>query len=381
MQFALDRLRIARLAVLPRRFGEWWLGEFLNLLPERIVEFLSGRGRTSLVVVTGEGHVTLEQLSSTRVPIASERLASSDNALAEIDRFLRSRGLERKDVDIGLRLPAESVFCRQLRLPVEAVNAIDVIVAQDLAKKTPFKPEDIYCDHAAPERVDGNKIAVWQWITRRQYVHQALLPLKIDVAHLAFVVFDRSGEGQPAPFINLQPSAQSGNSWRQRAAVGLCCSAVFFALVAGGLKYWNQQTAIDRLDAQIAAISSKAQQVRALVDQLQEKKNALLRLRLQRSEKPGLIDLWEETTRVLPSHSWLIEFRLAETVGKREDQVSITGFSNAAPSLVGIIDSSPLFFDAALTSPIAFDATEGRERFALQAKVRAPDAFKETAAR
>ena len=97
------------------------------------------------------------------------------------------------------------------------------------------------------------------------------------------------------------------------------------------------------------------------------------------ARRRGLIDLWEETTRVLPSHSWLTEFRLVETMGKREEQVTISGFSNAAPSLVGIIDSSPLFFDAALTAPIAFDATEGRERFALQAKVKMPAAFKEAA--
>ncbi len=42
------------------------------------------------------------------------------------------------------------------------------------------------------------------------------------------------------------------------------------------------------------------------------------------------------------------------------------------------IDSSPMFFDAALTSPIAMDGTGGRERFAIQAKVRIPDALKET---
>ncbi len=114
-------------------------------------------------------------------------------------------------------------------------------------------------------------------------------------------------------------------------------------------------------------------------DRVRRVTRALLRLRLQRSETPGVIDLWEEATRVLPSHSWLTEFRLVETVGKREEQIAILGFSNAAPSLVGIIDGSPLFFDAALTSSIAFDAAEGRERFALQAKVKMPDVFKEAA--
>jgi general secretion pathway protein L len=112
---------------------------------------------------------------------------------------------------------------------------------------------------------------------------------------------------------------------------------------------------------------------------LHEQKNALLRLRLQRGDAPRLIELWQEATGVLPSHSWLTEFRLVEVAGKREGQVALFGFSSAAPSLVGLLDGSPLFFDAALTAPIAFDASEGRERFALQAKVRQPEAFKEAA--
>jgi hypothetical protein len=47
-------------------------------------------------------------------------------------------------------------------------------------------------------------------------------------------------------------------------------------LLAVGLRYWNQQAALDRLDAQISATGKKAQQVRALADQLQDKKTALL---------------------------------------------------------------------------------------------------------
>jgi general secretion pathway protein L len=379
MQISFGRLEIARLPVLLRRLGGWWLTEFLNLFPERTKEFLSGRGRALLVVAADQDGATLELLNGARISTASERVTPANDVLAEIDRFLRSHGLEPKDVDVGLRLPADNVFCRQLLLPAEAISAIDAIVAQDLARKTPFKSEDIYCDHAALEGSDGKKVMVWQWIVRRKHVDETLLAFKIDIEQLAFIVCDRPTAGRPAPFINLRPKAHARNSWEQRTAWVLCCSAVGFALLAGGLKYWNQQTAIDRLETQVAAASGKAQQVRVLVDQLQEKKSVLLRLRLQRSETPGLVDLWEEVTRVLPSHSWLIEFRLVETAGKREEQVVISGFSSAAPSLVGIIDSSPLFFDAALTSPIAVDATEGRDRFALQAKVKMPDAFKEAA--
>ena len=184
---------------------------------------------------------------------------------------------------------------------------------------------------------------------------------------------------QPEPRISLRSRVRTRRSWWHRTVAGLCGCALGLALLAGGLKYWNQQIALDRIELEIASTSKKAQHVRTLVDQLREQNSALLRLRLQRSVGPRLIDLWQEATRVLPSHSWLTEFRLVEAADKREGQVALFGFSNAAPSLVGLVDGSPLFFDAALTAPIAIDANEGRERFALQAKVRQPDPFKEAA--
>src|SRR5437660_12930255 len=116
-------------------------------------------------------------------------------------------------------------------------------------------------------------------------------------------------------------------------------------------------------------MSRKAQQVRGMVDQLQERKSVLLRIRLQRNDAPRVIDLWNEVTRILPSHSWLTEFRVVEAAGGRELQVNLSGFSSAPPSLVGTVDRSPLFVDAGLSAPVVLDPTEGRERFALQAKV------------
>jgi general secretion pathway protein L len=379
MQLSLSQPGFVRLSKLLNRFAQWWVKEFLNLFPERYAELFSGRGRPRLVVSAGQEGVTLELLGGAFAPITSESAASVSNLLLEIDHLLLSRKLQRRDVDLGLRLPAESVFGRQLFLPAEASGVINDIIAQDLAKKTPFKADDIYCDHVASEIAGGEKIEVRQWIIQRQFVHHALAELNISIDNIAFIMFDACDSEQLAPMINLRRSVEARNSWRHKLVPALCCSAVILALLSGSLKYLNQQAALDRLGDEIATTGKKAQHVRSLVDQLHEKRNALVRLRLQRSEAPGLIDLWEETTRVMPSHSWLTEFRLTETPGKREEQVTMVGFSGAAPSLVGIVDGSGLFFDAALTSPVAFDAVEGRERFALQAKVRRPAMLKEAA--
>src|SRR5262249_58863455 len=122
---------------------------------------------------------------------------------------------------------------------------------------------------------------------------------------------------------------------------------------------------------QVAYARAKAQQVRAAIDGLEQKRATLLRLRTRKEEKPTLLDAWEEATRVLPSHSWLTELRLTETSDQR--QISMTGFSAAAASLVGMIDQSPFFTDTALTAPIALDQAEQRERFSLHAKLKRPE--------
>jgi general secretion pathway protein L len=377
MQLLISQFTPARLLELARRFGAWWLKEFLDLFPKQFLELVSGRERTLLAVAADGDGVKLRLVTGAMVQDASQRVSASDGARAAIDRFLVARGLERHEVDIGLQLPGETVFVRRLLLPTEARDAIETIVDRDLANKTPFKIDDIYYDYVASEWTEGEKIKVWQWVIRRQFVHQALASLRMGIEDIAFVVFDSRDVSRPVPLINLRRGVEAGTSWNKRIAPILWCSALVLALVAGGLKYWNQQIALDRLDAEIVTTGGNAQRVRALVDQLKEKRSALLRLRLERSELPGLVDLWDETTRVLPPHSWLTEFRLVETTAGHDQQVTMIGFSGAAPSLVAIIDGSPLFVDASLTSPVAFDAMEGRERFALQARVRLPDMLKE----
>jgi len=301
---------------------------------------------------------------------------SATSTLAVIDRFLLAQGGQRRNVDLGLELPAHAFFSRKILLPAEAERSIDAIVAQDLARRTPFRAEDIYSDHVVIEGAHGKVLDVRQWIVSRHLVQDALLPLGLTVEQFDFVTIEAQGEPVQAR-IRLRRDGEARRSLHQKLTIAMSCSAILLTLALGGLRYWNQQVALDRLDNEIAATSRRAHQVRTLIDQLEQRRKTLVGLRLQRSEAPGLIDLWDETSRILPAHSWLTEFRLADSAGKGKAQVTLTGFSSAAPGLVGTIDGSRLLFDAALTSPVALDPAEGRERFTLQAKVRVPNVLKD----
>jgi general secretion pathway protein L len=149
----------------------------------------------------------------------------------------------------------------------------------------------------------------------------------------------------------------------------LAVSALLLALLAAGTHYYRQQSMLDALDGKITLARAKAQRVRAAVDGIERSQTVLVRLRTRKSDAPGLLDIWDEATQILPDHSWLTELRVSQISGEAT-QLSMIGFSSAAASLVGLVDRSKLFTDASLTAPVTLDSIEGRERFSLQAKLR-----------
>jgi general secretion pathway protein L len=78
----------------------------------------------------------------------------------------------------------------------------------------------------------------------------------------------------------------------------------------------------------------------------------------------GVLEIWDELSRVLPDHTFLTETRIAD------GRVTLSGFSADAARLVRIIDQSPLFSGATLAAAITPDATEHKDRFSITFKVR-----------
>jgi general secretion pathway protein L len=368
----------ATLSDLLDRVRQWWMREFLALFPERTAKWLAGRDKKSLVLVAERDTISFQLLDDLRQPVASQSISRAQYSFALVDKFLQTHGLER-NLAIGVRLPREKFFCRKLILPAEASRPLDDIVVHDLIAKTPFRPDDIHCDYVAARAVGGDKIIVLQWVVRRDFIKDAVASLSVDPARLAFIDAACDHHCGPSPVISMRRDDGRGRPWPRKAAAALACCAMALAVFILWLRYSQQQSKLDDLKAQVAAVKLKAASVRTAIEKLEQKQAILLRLRLQKTGQPGLLDTWDEATRILPAHSWLTELRLSEPQDKQEQQVTMTGFSAAGSSLVALVDRSPLFFDVSLAAPIALDSVEQRERFALQAKLKRHDPIKAAA--
>jgi general secretion pathway protein L len=351
-----------------RRARQWWLSEFLTLFPERIARWLAGKKNRLLILVPGEETVSFEVFDDMRMPLAAQILDRAQYSHALVDEIIEKCGILRDGI-IGIRVPPERMFLRKIILPREAMRSLNEIIVQDLLAKTPFRLDDIYCDYVTLKGVDSSKFTVWQWVIRRDFVDREVASLNIDPRRIAFVETVGGGDcSTPRPIISLHQDKDQRRPFLRRIAVVLLAFVLILSSFAFWIKYSRQQSALNNLNIQIAGVTLKAAGVRAAVEKLGRKQALLSRLRAQKDEY-GLLDVWEEITRILPSHTWLTELRLSE-VAEKEQQVALTGFSGAGTSLVALVDRSPMFFDTLLTAPIALDPSEGRERFTLQARLK-----------
>ena len=352
-----------------RALGRWWLGELSAMLPNRVANWLLEKGTCSLVIVPHESSIELQLLTDRRRLLASNVIPQDEYSPDRIDSFLESNRQPRARVPMGIRMPPGAVFFRSLHLPIEVRRSLAVIVAQDTAAKTPFEPDDVY--HAHTARVIGQTLAVRQWIVRRKHVKAAADALGLEEHDIAFVeAAPESAQAERLPAIDLGARSTHAQPWVRWMALGLTASAIVLACATAALRYNHQQDLLDALAGEVAVARTKAQQTLAVMKKVEGEMSALGRVRSKRKIEPGLLDVWQETTRVLPDRSWLTELRVSESSGVRH--ATLTGYSPAAAALVALVDRSELLAEASLVAPIAFDQTEDRERFSIQAVVKRP---------
>jgi general secretion pathway protein L len=353
-------------------FGAWWLREFLDLFPQRLAHWLVDNGGRTLVLASEGDAIALHLTTDRGRLLASSRVTRADYSPELIDEFLAKQRHRRTSVTIGLSLPEELIFQRSFILPLETRRTLDTVVVQDLLAKTPFQLDDIYHAH----RVDraGGKLVVSQCVVRRAHAAAAAGTFDLKPEDIAFIQPDNTAHHADQPrIVTTSPSSIKRNHWAQRIGVGLVATALLLAIWGLGTRYHRQQVVLDALQTEVAAAAAKAKSVQGMIEKLRSERALLLRLRAKRDE-PGLGDIWEEATRILPAHTWLTELRLSETPDDRH--LVMTGFSAAAASLVGLLDRSSVFGEASLVGPTTVDPTEAKERFIIQAKLKRPASSK-----
>ena len=348
-----------------RGFADWWRSELLNLLPESLVAWLGGTTGPVIRLGVETDGVRVEGVSATGRVTHSGTIAWSDYSVPALDRYLIRIGLQRSDGIIGVVLPPTTFFRRSFEIPVGARERIQAIARQELEHRTPFQAESVHLGMVIePRQRDSQTLTIRQTIVQRDHVEAAVRRLDLPLADIYFVAPAMGDNDGLACSISLRPEADREVSFTKRLLHILAAAAVIIAGLDAALFWWRQERTITTIEAQTAVVRERALAVRGLEQEIARIQSALRALEKKRASL-STADLWRDTSRVLPDHSWATEWRF------RDGLVSMAGFSAGATELVGLFEKSPLVTQASLDAPITFDAVNGRERFSLVVRTRA----------
>jgi general secretion pathway protein L len=334
-------------------FARWWLAGLKEVVPPVWLNWADGETMPTVTIWRDQEMVVCRLTSATGA--VETRLPSLRFDVAALAAWLAERSLSRDEVLVGPVISGSAFFLRDLSVPKAALGALTKILEQEVLRRTPFQLSEIW--HAATAVADGTNdvVAMCHWIIRRDRAEAALAELGLKGSDIDFLA-TRDARGDVTPVITFRTAGDEDPPWATRAVRVLAVVALVVVLSGLAAFEWSQASVAAAIETALAEVRQDAQSGHDGIDPA----GRLLAMKAD----VGILEVWDELSRILPDHTFLTESRMAD--GK----VTLSGFSADAARLVRIIDGSPLFSGAALMAAITPDATEHKDRFSISFKVR-----------
>jgi general secretion pathway protein L len=336
-----------------QRFTRWWLSGLREAVPPGWLNWADGEAMSKVMIWRDHDVIVCRLIS-----VAGEvegRVPYQHFDAAVLGAWLADHGLKREQVVVGPVVPRDQFFLRDLSVPKAALGALPKILDQEVLRKTPFQPSDIL--HAATVVAEGatDVLAMCHWIIRKDRAEKALADLGLKSSQVDFLAVD-DASGEAHPVIAFREASDEEPAWVLRAVRLLAVAGLGVVMLGLAAFEWSQASVAASVETSLVEARQGAQSGRDGI-------SPTARLRALKADA-GILEVWDELSRILPDHTFLTESRIAD--GK----VTLSGFSADAARLVRIIDQSPLFSGATLTAAITPDATERKDRFSISFKVR-----------
>jgi len=260
-----------------------------------------------------------------------------------------------------LRIASENVLERSLQLPPAARGSLAAILGLELERQSPIAPENVYYDYFCGQ--NANRLDVTMRIVRRETVDRPLATCRAAGLEIARVVF--AGAASEGGNLPADARAAALLALRRRLVPALAALTVAFALGLVTAVYIRGEAINQQLRTEVAAARREARTVLELhraIDAAGQRSVFLARMK----QRPMMLALIAETTRLVPEGSWLSELQV------RDNEVRITGYSRSASSLIGLIDRSPMFTNAQFRSPLLQSGEVERFEISFELRKGAP---------
>lgn len=339
---------------LARDFLDWW-GAGLRACVPGAVRRVADRFTTKCFIEIRDDAVVI-----------TRRRGGGDTELLRLPRNARDRAMApsrgtRRTIAAVLRLDANQVFRRRIRLPAAAEVNLAAIIANDIERQSPFAREQIYFDYAIGARdKPRHAIEVDLVVAKRSLLDPALVLAR---AH-GFGPSVAQVQGMPSVDL-LRWTEHARPRARQRRANAAILAITLAA--GGGLVHAafsdleERALAASREASAARAAFQRSEAVRREIEELERNAGQLLR----KKQAASALRVVHEVTRLLPDDAWLHALQIS---GR---EVRVSGHASDAPALINALQGSETLQNARFRAPVTRSPNTDLDRFEIGLDIRA----------
>ncbi len=356
LQTRVARFGIAYIAPLQRRIlvlWRWWSKELVALLPTSTQQAIAASNERLFAQVSGKNLVLFQGSIERMQELAQFPLDASDSALPNIKAHARQ---------VVLLLPPDRILNTTVTLPAATEENLREVLAFEMDQLTPFTVDQVYYDFDIVDRSSTRGTIDLRFLVSPRSAVDELLSALQRIGLRPGVVSAKA-DSERLHDINLLPRAyaQKARVATQWLNTGLAVTALALLVAVIAIPLLQKRQQVSEFKPLVTAAMEAAQEGSRLKRNIELIATGSAELIVRKEARPTTIAIIDEMSRILPDNTWLSRIDIAS------DEIQIQGQSEAAESLIGLIEESPTFENARFRSPVTQVPQTEAERFHLSA--------------
>jgi general secretion pathway protein L len=341
-----------------REFFTWWFGQLAELLPRELRKSVLDAGDALVITPIGSLSQGIEAVTADLRKNGKEstlgHFAVGAVGLAELPRAAGRATV--------LRLSEADVLAKNLSLPLAAERELDQVLAFEMDRETPFKPEELYWNY----RITASDRQAGRLSVRLLVVPKASLDLLLtDLA--AVGIQPRRVEIADGPdrgfYVPLNGDGSHSHPTSNRLLWPAAVSCAVLAIAAVVTPFVRQEITIASLEREINVSRAAAAEAEGLRQEIDRLSGSAGFIESERDKAGRPLIVLAAATRILPDDTYLTEMEL------RQRKLTLSGRSAGAARLIGALAADGEFRNPGFSAPVTRLEALRAELFTINAEV------------
>ena len=349
---------LSRFSPVLREYFTWWVSQMRDLMPERARPAEASAGEILIIESDAAGSMLTASMRRGDRVTQVGRFPSDPTGLTALRNAAALGG---RDIPVWLR-PAAMMLEKQLTFPLAAERELGRVLAYEMDRETPFTADEVWWKW----HVDARDKAQGQLTLTLFLLPKAngkAIAAALGEAGLEPSVIDAATAAGARHQIRLDDSAvhRIVLSGKTRAAAYACAALALIAVIAPFIK---QAILLGQVESRVAELKPQVDEVQQLRRRIESAGQGASQLAMEQAGSADPLKVLAQATEVLPDDTHLTDLAL------HKHKLNISGQSEEAAKLIGLMTANPLFKNPAFTSAVTRVQGSKADAFSIETEVR-----------